>query len=224
MRTLNEYLKVTGCAEHEAVSTNDIEMLMQYLRLAESAILMDGKRHLDPHRIQDICYRYGFPIIKLLYLEGKGLLIGFDLDGFLKRLDDLYICYAIWMALQVGDYDLIKQVWPHPLTKDEMEIDLERRLQAYITLHIVYRENKPMILYDADNIMALVESQLAVLISKGDDYLDGACIAYCTDCGKPFIKRRSNSTLCEGCKGNTGKSRRRRARRKAEMKGDQNNG
>lgn len=224
LHTLDEYLKITDCAHSEIVSTKNIEMLMQYLKLAESAQLKDGKRHLDAHGIQDICYKYGFPIVQRLYIEDKGLLLGFSINSFIERLNNLYICYALWKALQVPDYDLIKQVWPHPLTKDEMQIEFERRLQAYITLHVVYKNNKPLLLYDAENNMELVEAQLAVLASMGDNYLDGGCIAFCADCGQPYTKFRSNSTLCENCKGNTGKSRRRRARRKAEKKGDQNNG
>jgi hypothetical protein len=154
------------------------------------------------------------------YLKDKGKLIGFDVYRFLGRLDNLYICYALWKALQIGEYDLIKKVQKHPMDENEMQLELEKRLHADISVNVLYEDGQPALIYQANDLMALVEAQLAVLISEGDNYLDGNQIAWCADCGQPFIKYRSNSTLCEKCKGNTGKSRRYRAKKK----GDQNNG
>lgn len=221
---INQYIKATGCAQFEALETEDIKILQAFLRLAEEAQLKDGKRHIDPRSVFNLCYRYGFPKVQMDEVPEKGLLMGFTVNDFFKRLDNLYICYALWKALQVHEYDLIQQVWPYPLTEIQMQLELEHRLFADIVVTVLYIDTKPVLTYQAKNLMALVEAQLAVLISKGDDYLDGGYIDHCADCGQPFIKYRSNSTLCEKCKGNTGKSRRRRARRKAEMKGDQKNG
>lgn len=216
-----QHLYDANCVKYENTSTNSIGLLIQFLKLAESArITDDGKRSINMNNVYGMCFRNGLPIVQTFTVQGKGRLLGFDLQHFANRLDNLYICYALWKAIQVDEFDLIKQIWPQPMSKDKMQIEFERRLLADITISVVYKDNQPILLYQAQDIMELVEAQLAVLASKGDDYLDGGCIAYCADCGQPYIKRRSNSTLCEGCKGNTGKSRRYRAKKK----GDQNNG
>lgn len=217
---LKNYLKVTGCAQFEVLETNDIKILHSFLKLAEDA-RKEGKKAVIPiRRVLDICYTYGFPMAQMPTLKDKGKLLGFSITRFLSRLDNLYVCYALWKALQIGDTDLIEQVQPHPMNANEMQLELEHRLYADISIKVLYQDDQPALIYQADNLMALVEAQLAVLISKGANYLDGGCITYCADCGQPFIKYRSNSTLCEKCKGNTGKSRRYRAKKK----GDQNNG
>lgn len=214
-------LKEANCVEYVNTFTNDIGLLMQFLKLAESAkITSDGKRSISMDALCEMCCKHGLPVVQMPNVKGKGILLGFNLQDFADRLDNLYICYALWKAIQVDEYDLIKQIWPQQMSKDKMQIEFERRLLADITISVVYKDNQPILMYQAQNIMELVEAQLAVLASKGDDYLDGGCIAYCADCGQPYIKRRSNSTLCDDCKGNTGKSRRYRSKKK----GAKNNG
>lgn len=218
------YLKITDSLDSDVLETNNIQMLIAFLRFAESAKSHAGQHQFQMQSILDFIYAYGFPVTQVIEFteknNGEEKLLGLNVSSFLNRLDNLYVCYALWKALQINDHDLIKRIQPHPLTKAEMQVALEHRLIPRINLTVLYFDDKPVLTYQAKDMMSLVEAQLAVLASKGDDYLDGGCIAYCADCGQPYIKRRSNSTLCEGCKGNTGKSRRYRTKKK----GAQNNG
>ena len=221
---LESYMKTTDSLTTEILETDNIKMLIAFLKFAEGAKSQDGQHTFLMKDIYDFIYAHGFPVTQVFEFTeekaGHEKLLGLDLNSFIQRLDNLYVCYALWKALQINDYDLIQRIQPRPLTKEEMQLKLEHRLIPRINITVLYYDGKPVLTYQADNIMALVEAQLAVLASKGDDYLDGGCIAYCADCCQPFIKYRSNSTLCEKCKGNTGKSRRYRAKKK----GDQNNG
>ena len=218
------YMKITDSLDSEVLETTNIKMLISFLRFAESGKNQNGHHAFQTKSIYEFIYTYGFPITQVFEFtekhNGEEKLLGLNVQSFLNRLDNLYICYALWKALQINDYDLIKRIQPHPLTKAEMQVELEHRLIPRINLTVLYFDDKPVLTYQAENLISLVEAQLAILASKGADYLDGGCIDYCADCGKPFIKLRSNSTLCDDCKGNTGKSRRYRAKKK----GDQNNG
>ena len=213
----NDYLEKTNCAHAELLETTDIKILIEFLKLAEDAQAVNGKHIINKSILFDFVYKHGFPTTQVLQTgDEKDYLLVTNMKRFLDRLNNLYICYALWKAIQIGDYDLIKQVQPHPLTINEMQLELEHRLYSQIGVTVLYFHNKPVLTFQAKDLMALVEAQLAVLASKGDDYLNGGCIEYCADCGQPFIKYRSNSTLCDRCKGNTGKSRRYRAKKKGE--------
>lgn len=217
---LDDYLRVTESGHTEFIETNDIKMLINCLRFAEKAQGKDGQYNFGMKDIKEFVYTYGFPITHI----GAGIngtdehLLLFDVQEFLNRLDNLYVCYGVWKALQLNDYDLLKQVQPYELNKHDMHYALSHRIRAQINLTLFYINDKPVLKYQTKNLISLVEAQLAALASKGDNYLDGGCIAYCADCGEPYIKYRSNATLCEKCKGNTGKSRRYRAKMKAQEK------
>ena len=215
---ITEYLNATGCARTDLYETNNIKILKEFIKLAESSQLKDGKRIIPVGKIMNACYNLGFPFVQMPTLENKGTLLGFDLNRFVERLENLCICYAIWKAIQVNDYDLLKQIKKAPVDLNEMQLEIERRLIAVISINIIYEKGIPTLKYHANDLMSLAEAQLAVLISKGANYLGGGCIAYCSDCGQKFVKYRSNSTLCEKCKGNTGKSRSYRAKKKGEHK------
>lgn len=217
---MDEYTTITGCAQCEIITTDNISMLMAFLRLAQSARDVEGKHMIEFDDLLTFCYKFGIPMYQMPYIEGKGRLIGFSMERFAERLDNLYVCYALWKALQLNQDDLLKIVQRRPMTIDRMQLEFENRLYSDIMVKVLYKDNKPSLIYQADNPMALVEAQLAVLASTGDDYLKGGYIANCADCGQPFFKDRRNATLCKDCKGSTGKSRRYRAKKK----GAQNNG
>ena len=215
---MREYFSVTNCAYSEVLETNDIKILLEFLRFAENVKQKDGKRLIEKKSLFDFVYEYGFPTTQIIETGEKESLLVSSIQRFLDRLDNLYICYAFWKAIQINDYDLINQISPRQLSINEMQLQLEHRLIPQINLTVLYYDNKPVLTYQTKDLLSLVEAQLAVLASKGDDYLEGGYIEYCADCGQPFIKKRSNSTLCKECKGNTGKSRRYRTKLKAQEK------
>ena len=166
-----------------------------------------------------MCNIYGFPITLKAKTE-NGYILGFYLDQFAKRLDNLYVNYSVWKAIQIQDYEAVSRIWPKPLSDETMRAYLKKYAEINIRLTLAYKDDKPIVLYQADDLFSLAEAQLLFLIGKGADYLNGSCISYCSDCGQPYIKARKNATLCERCKGSTGKSRRYRARMKAQEKED----
>ena len=217
---MDDYLRVTNSGHTEYIETNDIKMLINFLQFAEKAEGANGQYTFGMNDIKEFVYTYGFPITNIAARinDTDEHLLVFNVQDFLNRLDNLYVCYGVWKALQLNDYDLLRQVQPFPLNKNDMHYAISHRLIPQINLTVFYINDKPVLKYQAKNLISLVEAQLAVLASKGDNYLDGGCIAYCADCGEPYIKYRSNATLCERCKGNTGKSRRYRAKIKAQEK------
>ena len=211
-----ECIDMTKCGTRKTIQTNDISILNMLIKFAESIPVHNGKRSIQLDQILSMCAKYGFPITCKGYSEQYGYVLGMFIDQFAQRLDQLYLTYAVWKALQLGDKSTISQVWPHPFSDEEMKELLMKYNDHQMRLTLVYKNGKPVVLYQVDDLFTLAEAQLLFLIGKGDDYIKGACIAYCSDCGQPYLKTRKNATLCQRCKGSTGKSRRYRAKKKGE--------
>lgn len=207
-------------AELKQVSyrTDNIKYLYQYLQLAEAGF-KDGQLSIPPDLIQQLCYIYGFPIFEFLETQEKGLLIGFYTKDFLRRLNDLYTCFALWKALYIEDYELIRKIQPKLPAKEYQET-LEIKLGAAVRIEIAHQDGQPQLIYTAASLMELVKAQLAVLASKGINYLEGGHIAYCANCGQPFLKMRKNRTMCDECQSGAVKQKRHRTK----MKGVKSNG
>ena len=191
---------------------NDLGNLMSFLKFAEGALTNDRTFTVD--EILRYVKKNGFPFTQIAETN-IGYVLGFSVDEFLNRIDDLYIRYAVWQALQIEDDSLIKCVKNYAkMSSKQMQEFISRKSNTITHICIEYIDNAPSLRYEVENKLALAEAQLSYLISRGNNYLQGATIAFCADCGSPYVKYRKNSTLCDCCKGNTGKSRRYRAKKK----------
>ena len=215
-----ECIETTKCGTLKTIQTNNISILIMLIRLAESIPVEDGKRKISLKSIRSICEKYGFPITNKMYTEEYGYIIGTFTNQFAERLDQLYLNYAMWKAVQLEDLSTITQVWPRPLSEAEMKELLKKYNDHHMRLALTYKDDQPMILYQVDDLFTLAEAQLLFLIGMGANDMGGAKIARCKYCGDNYVKTRKNAFLCDRCKGNTEKVRRYRAKKK----GDQNNG
>lgn len=208
---------------------DNIHTLHHFLLLAEAGFRgINIRKGYDKAGIRipceavvQFCIIYGLPVFET-YIEGNNIYYGFFIDDFIRKLDDLYICYALWKALFINDKTLAEKICPFIQTDEQKRSELEKRLMAENTICIKFWDsNTPQLSYHTADLIGLVKAQMAVLVSKGKNYIqNGWYIDYCKDCGQPFIRKRTNATRCPTCSGSTGKSRRYRAK----QKGDQNNG
>lgn len=215
---------------YESIYRDGIHDLRNFLDLAEAGFrginirkgIKDAGIKIPPEYVMEFCYIFGFPMIDICPAEDNYIYWGFYVNDFIQKLTDLYICYALWKALFVRDDSLQKKICPFFQTEDKMRSELQSKLMAENTICVTFGASDiPNLSYHTANLMALVKAQMAILVSKGKDYIKkGWYIDFCKDCGQPFIRKRTNSTRCPTCTGSTGKSRRYRANKK----GVSNNG
>lgn len=236
----DSYAKAAGL-RFEAYQTNNISLLKETIKLAEKYVNTDNPDNEEGIYFnidipQDALYRfiytYGFPTDKGINDENinvvkktdewknmghnEGVFVG-DINW---ELSNILFIYALWKALFINDHSLLRKLNPTVTDRETMIELLIEFCCGSLKIRIEFDSDKPQLVYHANNLFELMKAQLAVLVSKGDDYLEGGCIAYCMDCGQPFIQYRKNSTLCADCKTGAAKQRRHRIK----MKGAVNNG
>ena len=215
---------------NETHYAEDIHTLRNFLELAEAGFsginirkgIKNAGIKIPPDLLMEFCYIYGLPIFDFYPAEEGFFYWGFYMNDFIQKLTNLYISYALWKALYVKDHTLADKICPFFQTEEKMRSELESRLMAENTICIKFWDSDtPQLYYHTANMMGLVKAQMALLVSKGKDYIrNGWYIDYCEDCGQPYLRKRKNQPKCPTCSGSTGKSRRYRAK----MKGDKKNG
>ena len=98
--------------------SENIDILYHFLEVAEAAFrginirkgIKNAGIRIQPEHLMEVCYIFGLPILDIHPAEEGCFYWGFYVDDFIQQLTDMYVCYALWKALYVGDDSLQKKI------------------------------------------------------------------------------------------------------------------